>query len=250
MKTRSTDADTHTIDFRGPLVHQELGDGWKAVYWLTAQGANVVIKKMDIVPIGDLPAGGLTTRLVRAARPGIALSLFQEEFAESVTPGTVGYRAQAGLLGLAAISTALFGQRTLADLKTMGPDELAAHMTPEKISEALSQSADWTEFVEEQSSRWKGWAGVVDHVRALTPERRDRLTRLAATAALYVQATASRRRNPNEWVAAAQSRSTAAVRDDIYAARRASLLSGPAGRGRAGGQLTPLAREILAADDG
>jgi hypothetical protein len=85
-------------------------------------------------------------------------------------------------------------------------------------------------------------------MRSLPQDRRDRLRRLAATAALYVEAIGAGRRDPNESVAEAQGRPMRAVRDDIYAARREGLLTGSVRRGRPGGQLTPRAHEILGSD--
>ena len=83
-----------------------------------------------------------------------------------------------------------------------------------------------------------------------SPRREHRLIRLAVTAAAYVAAIRRGERSPTGAVAREQHRPTAHVRDDLGAARRACLLTGPAGPGRAGGTLTDRGTELLEAEDG
>jgi len=67
------------------------------------------------------------------------------------------------------------------------------------------------------------------------------------TAALYVDACQQDPRHANREVAQRLGIPVEHVRDRIYAARIAGLLTAGPGRGRAGGHLTPKAREALAA---
>ena len=235
--------ETHGIDWRGPWVIVDLDDGWEAVYSLAPQGSDIVISRVEIrprMPPGVLPPGGLTTRLTRTLRPPVALRLFRDELAEFLTPGTASYRSQATVLRFLMT-------RTLQEQVTSGT------ITPEIASSAMTfLAADepgWQDWLSRHSERWTGWGAALDELRpgSRRPPR-DRLRRLAETAALYVSARADNDPAPNRRVAEIQGRTAEKVRDDLRAARRAELLTETPGRGRAGGTLTAKAREILEAE--
>ena len=124
-------------------------------------------------------------------------------------------------------------------------------ITPETAAAAMaSLAADepgWQDWLSRQEGeRWAGWGAALDELRpgSRRPPR-DRLRRLAETAALYVSARADNDPAPNRRVAEIQGRTAEKVRDDLRAARRAELLTETPGRGRAGGTLMAKAREIL-----
>jgi hypothetical protein len=81
---RARDRETHVIDFRGPFVLQRLAGGWTAIYRMATQGSDVIVSEMRLIPTASpdddgqasVPPGGLPSRVVRDARPGVALSLF------------------------------------------------------------------------------------------------------------------------------------------------------------------------------
>lgn len=244
--------ETHAIDYRGPGVIAYLDEDWEAVYRLVPQGSDVVVAGVEIRPRGALPLGGLTTRLTRTLRPALALRLFRDDLAEHLTPGTDAYQAHAAAVMLLAAG-ALVVHLVPDDLPVGG---VAEHLTsgavaPEAVAEATAlleagELPGWKEWLNRPDDRWTGWGAVLDELGpgSRRPPR-DRLRRLAQTAALYVSARADNDPAPNRRVAEIQGRTAEKVRDDLRAARQAALLTETAGRGRAGGTLTAKAREIL-----
>jgi hypothetical protein len=232
--------ETHGIDWRGPWVIVDLDDGWEAVYSLAPQGSDIVISGVEIrsrKPAGELPPGGLTTRLTRTLRPPVALRLFRDVLAEFLTPGTAAYRSQAAAVGF-LVAGALKEQLT------------SGAITPETAAAAMKfLAADepaWQDWLRRHSERWTGWGAALDELGSGSRRPpRDRLRRLAETASLYVSALADNDPAPNRRVAEIQGRTAEKVRDDLRAARRAELLTATPGRGRAGGTLPAKAREIL-----
>jgi hypothetical protein len=244
--------ETHAIDYRGPRVIAYLDDEWQAVYSLAPQGSDIVITGVEILPRGALPRGGLTTRLTRTLRPPLALRLFRDNLAEHLTAGTDAYEAQ-------KVATAFIAASEL--LMHLGPDDLpvggaAAHLksgavTPEAVGEAAAlleagELPGWKDWLNENEERWTGWGAAITELGpgSRRPPR-NRLRRLAETAALYVSARTENDPAPNQRVAEIQGRTAEKVRDDLRAARGAELLTQTPGRGRAGGTLTAKAREIL-----
>ena len=229
--------ETHGIDWRGPWVIVDLDDEWQAVYRLAPQGSDIVITGVEIRPRGALPPGGLTTRLTRTLHPPLALRLFRDELAEFLTPGTAAFRAQgaavrflvAGALEEQLTSGAITPETAAAAMKFLAADEPA-----------------WQDWLRRHSERWTGWGAALDELGSGSRRPpRDRLRRLAETAALYISARADDDPAPNRRVAEIQGRTAEKVRDDLRAARRAELLTATPGRGRAGGTLTAKAHEIL-----
>jgi hypothetical protein len=215
-----------------------LDEEWQAVYSLAPQGSDIVITGVEIRPRGALPRGGLTTRLTRTLRPPLALRLFRDDLAEHVTPGTDAYEAE-------KVATAFIAARELQMHLKSGA------LTPEAVAEAAAlleagELPGWKDWFNENEERWTGWGAAITELEpgSRRPPR-DRLRRLAETAALYVSARAENDPAPNQRVAEIQGRTAEKVRDDLRAARRAELLTQTPGRGRAGGALTAKAREIL-----
>jgi hypothetical protein len=244
--------ETHAISYRGPWVIADLDDEWQAVYSLAPHGSEIVVTGVEIRPRGALPPGGLTTRLTRTLRPALALRLFRDRLAEHLTPGTDAYESQSAAMTLLAagelvthiIPNDLLARDTAAYLKS-------GAVTPEAVAEAVAllvagELPGWKDFVHEENERWTGWGAALDELGpgSRRPPR-DRLRRLAETAAFYVSARADNDPAPNRRVAEIQGRTAEKVRDDLRAARRAELLTETPGRGRAGGTLTAKAREIL-----
>jgi len=90
-----------------------------------------------------------------------------------------------------------------------------------------------------------GWFDAIERQEpGATGRSNIRRRRLAATAALYVQALEAGGRAPVATVAANLGLSQSKVRDRLHAARYEGLLGGT-GRGRAGGELTPEALAFL-----
>ena len=244
--------ETHAISYRGPRVIAYLDDEWQAVYSLAPQGSDIVIAGVEILPRGALPLGGLTTRLTRTLRPALALRLFRDNLAEHLAPGTVAYKAQEAVAAYIAVgelamhlTPAGLSVREAKAYLTSGavsPEAVAAAVTPL----AAGELPGWNDWLHEQSERWTGWGAALDELGpgSRRPPR-DRLRRLAETAALYVSARAKNDPAPNQRVAEIQGRPATRVRDDLRAARRAELLTETPGRGRAGGTLMAKAREIL-----
>jgi hypothetical protein len=244
--------ETHAISYRGPWVIADLDDEWQAVYSLAPQGSEIVISGVEIRPRGGVPPGGLTTRLTRTLRPALALRLFRGNLAEHRTPGTVAHNAQEAAAAFVALGELrrhllpdqLLARDTAAYLKS-------GAVTPEAVAEAVAllvagDLPGWKDFVHEENERWTGWGAALEELGPGSRKPpRDRLRRLAETAALYVSARADNDPAPNQRVAEIQGRTASTVRDDLRAARRAELLTETAGRGRAGGTLTTKAREIL-----
>jgi hypothetical protein len=56
-----------------------LGDGWAARFWLRPQGGAPVVAKVEVFAQGDLPPGGMGTRLLRQVRVGEALDRAREQ---------------------------------------------------------------------------------------------------------------------------------------------------------------------------
>ncbi len=104
---------------------------------------------------------------------------------------------------------------------------------------------DWRGWLEERAQRWVPWYGAIDKLRSAPAGQGNRKRRLAETAALYVRAVADGVLAVNEHVAKIQGRPAYAVRDDIYAARQAGLLTPAPKQGRPGGHLTRAAIDIL-----
>ena len=106
-------------------------------------------------------------------------------------------------------------------------------------------------FGKEQLGKWRGF-----EIAALEAPRRpgrkghdDRF--LAQVASVYVGALAAGSRRPIADAAerlreVGQHYSNARVRDLVFMARERGFLTGPPGPGRAGGELTPKAKAILA----
>ena len=92
-----------------------------------------------------------------------------------------------------------------------------------------------------------GWDAVIRRIQQQPPVGVSRVQRLAMTAALYVTACQQDPGHANREVAQRLGIPVEHVRDRIYAARIAGLLTGGPGRGRAGGRLTPEGHEVLAA---
>jgi hypothetical protein len=89
------------------------------------------------------------------------------------------------------------------------------------------------------------WISAIEKIEpGATGRSYLRQVRLAATAALYVDFIQKGDRAPVEAVAEETGLSQSKVRDRLYAARRAGLLE-ETGRGRASGDLTHAARELL-----
>ena len=107
---------------------------------------------------------------------------------------------------------------------------------PRELRAALDRrrdDPDWRVFIEALTAE-------------STPDRHEaRRRRLVTTAALYVEALRQGDRHPNEAVARQQDRSAANVRDDLKRARSAGYLTPAGGHGIPGGDLTPLARQLL-----
>lgn len=251
-RPRRDPAETHRIDYRGPWVIVDLDDHWQAVYDLAPQGAEIVITAVRIQPRVAVPAGGLTTRVTRTLHPPLALRLFRQDLAQHLTPRSMSSEAQAAAAVVLAAG-ALRAHLVPTGLSSRDADAYlrSGAVTPEAADEALALfmtgklpgQEDVTRMVEQ---RWAGWdAGLVELERAARRPARDRLGRLAETAALYVKARAENAPAPNQRVATIQGRSGSKVRDDLRAARRAGLLTETPGRGRAGGTLTDKARAIL-----
>jgi len=244
--------ETHAIDYRGPWVIAYLDEKWQAVYSLAPQGSDIVISRVEIKPRGALPHGGLTTRLTRTLRPALALRLFRDNLAEHLTPGTVAYKAQAATAALLLVGE-LAVHLLPDDLPLGGVDAYleSGAVTPEAVAEATAllvagELPGWKDWLSEQDERWTGWGPALEELGpgSRRPPR-DRLRRLAETGALYVSARAENHPAPNQRVAEIQGRTAEKVRDDLRAARHAGLLTKTPGRGRAGGTLTAMAREIL-----
>jgi hypothetical protein len=232
--------ETHGIDWRGPWVIVDLDDGWEAVYSLAPQGSDIVISRVEIrprMPPGVLPPGGLTTRLTRTLRPPLALKLFRDKLAEYLTPGTDAFRSQ-GVAIRFLVAGALSEQ--------IGSGAVTTETAAAVMTFLAADEPGWQDWLSRQSERWAGWGAALDELRpgSRRPPR-DRLRRLAETAALYVSARADNDPAPNRRVAEIQGRTAERVRDDLRAARRAELLTETPGRGRAGGTLMAKAREIL-----
>lgn len=244
--------ETHTILYSGPRVIADLDDEWQAVYSLAPQGSDIVVAGVEILPRGGLPLGGLTTRLTRTLRPALALRLFRDELTEHLTPGTVAYESQKAATEFIALGE--LAMHLLPDDLSVSEAEAyltSGAVTPEAVAEAAALLAagelpGWKDWLHAHEERWTGWGAALDELGpgSRRPPR-DRLRRLAETAALYVSARADNDPAPNRRVGEIQGRSAEKVRDDLRAARQAELLTEAPGRGRAGGTLMAKAREIL-----
>ncbi|MHB8459848.1 MAG: hypothetical protein ACYDB6_07245 [Candidatus Limnocylindrales bacterium] len=202
---------TPKIEYRddGPVVSIELSTDWRAVYVLASQGSEIVVTEVRVVPRGEIPEGGMTARLLRQLRPGLAVQLVRQD-------------AQWHL------------QET--------PVRLLA--SPEVVA-AVAHDPRWVVYALPDPRAGRPWAAVQEALLAAPTVRGGRLLRLAGTAELYVAALMRGDPRPNETVAVTQRRSVGAVRDDLYAARGVGLLTRSGRRGKAGGRLTAAALAIL-----
>jgi len=204
--------DDIRIDHRGPAVFVDLGDGLEAAYALAPEGGRVVITEVRVrAKEGQaLPVGGLTARHLRRLRLGQATRVYREDLADAVA----------------------HPDRTARFLKVLG-----------MAAEARGHGDWFKSWVEDAVEEGRPWLEVVARLSA-RPQGESRTLRLARTAAMYVLACDEGIGAPNERVAAQQGRSMRQVRDDLYAARHAGLLT-PTLQGRAGGDLTEKGVSIL-----
>lgn len=202
---------TAEIEYRldGPVVTMELSADWRAVYVLASQGSEIVVTEVRVVPRGEIPQGGMTARLLRELRPGLAVQQVRRDAQRHLQETPVRVRA-----------------------------------SPEVVA-AAAHDPRWIVYALPDPRAGRPWAAVQEALIAAPTLRGGRLLRLAGTAELYVGAVMRGDPRPNETVAMAQRRSVGAVRDDLYAARGAGLLTRTGRRGKAGGRLTAEALSIL-----
>jgi hypothetical protein len=194
-------------------VTEALRDGGEATYLLEVEGNRLVVTEVRV-----RSPRGITSRELRERQPRAARDAFEAAMREELTthqPEQVNDEDRR--------RRAEWGAAVLTD-----PE--AAHQ--------------WQQRVDRWIQRAEQWAPVHARLRGKALPK-DRLRRLAVTAALYLEAIDQRDRAPNETVARRQDRKASLVRDDLKRARDAGLLTDSGGRGIAGGELTPQALQIL-----
>lgn len=213
-------------DDEGYWAEQPLGEDWLALYRYVWQPAGPVLAEVHVVPRGPLPAVSIPSGPWRGAEPGSWQHFLQGSHGHlhGVPRGGLTTRELRGLRPQGALG-----------VKLMDPQET--------ILLGLHPHPGW----QGASARlWRVHQERLGMVPPTGPGRPlTRLERLAQVADLYAEGSAAGSRRLNAEVAEALDRTTAQIRDDVYAARREGLLSHGPGRGRSGGSLTPKARAIL-----
>jgi hypothetical protein len=184
--------------------------GWQARYEIGRQDRELVVTKVTVhSPTGRMPSGGLTAE---GARSLVKLGTALAEFTKAVR-----------------------GRTAVRATTERDAEELLAAQTEGQTWRSVARS----EFLDREYRREMP---VVDFGPAA-----NRRVRIAQTAALYVQAMHAGDPAPRKTVAAQHARAEAAVRDDLHAARHETppLLTELRGKGRAGGELTAAALELL-----
>jgi hypothetical protein len=199
-------------------VTERLRDDGLATYLLDVEDGRLFVAAVIVQR-----RGGVNNRDVRGCQPRAALHAFEAALSEELErqqpspPPTDDDRERWRKWGQAAMA---------AD--------------PERAKR-------WQERAAQMVRDAELWAPVYSRLRRRSMPR-DRLRRLAVTAALYVAAIAAGDRAPNESVARQQGRKASLVRDDLKRARDAGLLTSSGGRGLAGGSLTQKAKKMLEGD--
>lgn len=154
-------------------------------------------------------------------------------------------RAKTGLAG--ADEQATTGELTARMLRRLAPAAAIASATAALYEQASKfSSPTMPRGAHLRSILGEEWVGAIERLEpggtghSVVP----REVRLAAIAALYVEAGRAGNRHPTATVAAFLRMPQAHVRDRLYAARRMGLLE-ETGRGKSGGDLTAEARRLL-----
>ncbi len=204
----------------------KLGDAWIVALRLTVQDGQPVIAEARIFP-NDPSDPDFPSDL-----PGLPAGIGDRAMRGEWTPN--GNAVPRG-----GLTTRMIRRVHTGDLSGTIAKKLR------HINEAFRPVGDDTPSIVELAGG-PGWDAVV-HRAQQQPAGLFRDQRLAMTAALYVDACQQDPRHANRQVAEQLAIPVEHVRDRIYAARVAGLLTAGPGKGRAGGRLTDEAQEILAA---
>jgi hypothetical protein len=194
-------------------VTEALRDGGEATYRLQVEGNRLVVTEVHV-----RSPRGITSRELRERQPRAAREAFEAAMRE--------------------------------ELRANQPEQVTDDDRRRRAEWGAALSADpeaaqrWQERIDRWMQRAEQWAPVHARLRGKALPK-DRLRRLAVTAALYVEAIDRGDRAPNETIARRQRRKASLVRDDLKRARDAGLLTGSGGRGIAGGELTLQALQVL-----
>jgi hypothetical protein len=194
-------------------IAEDLPSGWVCTYRLANQDGQSVIAELSIHPSGkDVPQGGLTTRILRRVRLGAHLA--------AITATVRGWAS---------------GGTPRKDRTT--------HIPAAPGRSAQVRVVFGAEDLDRDTAEGLGFSGPPRERRPGRPGRSDR--EFAELAEQYVDARGRGSTRPTADVARERGYDVAHIRDGIHEARERGLLTRPATKGRAGGELTPRARELL-----
>jgi len=200
-------------EYQDVKVADDLPDGWQCTYRVVAQDGQPVVAELCIHPSGEVPRGGLNTRVLRQVRLGKHVAALTGVIRRSLSRGrareerTVDIPAAPGR-----------APQTRIDF---GPDDI-----DRDLFEGLG-------FEKPPPERRPG--------RPRSTSDRE----LADLAAAYVTAIEEGSVNPVAVAALERSYSHSHARDKLHEARERGLLTRPPTAGRAGGELTQKARALV-----
>ncbi len=194
-------------------IAEGLPDGWVCTYRLANQDGQPVIAALSIRPSGeDVPQGGLTTRILRRVRLG--------EHLAGITATVRGWASGGTPREDRTTHIPAAPNRSAQERVTFGAEDL-----DRDVAEGLG-------FSEPPRERRPGRPGKSDR-------------EFAKLAVEYVEALDQPSTRPTADVAKKRGYDPAHIRDGIHEARERGLLTRPPTKGRAGGELTAKARQLL-----
>lgn len=209
----------------------EIGDGWRAAFRLVPHAGEPVIGEVRVFPADEWPErrkGQWRAHLLDIDAPSF-LGVECRSKRDAAKFPMVGQGVTAQLLRRVPFRAVQNYARKFHDAldeslrNTFGPLEGRSYVSPEKPETFLGFRVNSA-----TRRRTDAWS---DH-------------RYAEIAATYVDALENGSHRPVADVADRHKMSTTQARDAIHTARRRGLLTAAVKRGRAGGRLTPLAREL------